>query len=157
MPADAGPSDEEMAVMSAAVSAAADRTVPLAEALEPEHFFQAAVSETCRALILAFVGEPSPSVRQQLEEAARPIHVEFRRVNHGLAKLQRLSDRVHRDMALWATRGAELSSWGPTWTSNKVSIGLVKYDPDVARLIEAHYGADLVEVEPRDVPYMDLF
>jgi hypothetical protein len=153
MRAGGGPSDAE----HEAVSNAAERTVPLAEALEPETFFQAAHSASGRDLVLAFAGEPSLSVRQQLEAAAQPVHIEFRRVQHGWAQLRRICDQVGLDTALWATHGAELSSWGPGWASNKISIGLVKYDPDVARLIEAHYGADLVEVEPRDVPLMHLF
>jgi hypothetical protein len=152
MLAGAGPSDAEIE----AVSNAAGRTVPIAEALEPETFFQAAHSASGRDLVLAFAGEPSTSLRQQLEEAARPVHVEFRHVKHGWAKLRRLSDQVGRDADLWASHGADLSCWGPDWSSNKLRIGLVKYDPNVARSIEAHYGGDLVEVESQDVPLAQL-
>lgn len=135
---------------SGAVSAAADRTVPLAEALEPANFFRAAHSESGRKLVLAFAGEPSTVVRQRLEAAAAPVKIEFRIVAHGMPKLEQIMDRVDQDLAMWEARGAQLSGCGPDWTSNKVSIAMVKYEPVVARAIEAHYGGDLVEVETQD-------
>jgi hypothetical protein len=150
--ADEAPYDAD----SAAVSAAADRTVPLAEALEPDTFFLAAHSANGRALVLAFAAEPSTAIRQQLEEAARPVPLEFRIVAHSWPQLRQVMDQITQDSALWEAQGAQLSSLGPAWTSNKVHIGLVKYEPVVAQAIEAHYGRDLVEVLTRDEPYIEL-
>jgi succinylarginine dihydrolase len=132
------------------VSEAGDRTVPLAEALESRTFFQAAHSEDGRALVLAFAGEPSASVRQQLRDAAAPIRVEFRVVAHSWPQLKQVMDQISQDLPMWEARGAQVSGWGPDWTSNRVHVGLVKFEPSIARSIEAHYGGELVEVLPND-------
>jgi hypothetical protein len=137
-----------------AVSAAGQRTVPLAEVLAPDTFFQSAHSESGRALVLAFSQEFSAEVRQQLAAAAAPVRVEFRIVAHSWPQLQQVMDRVGDDRAMWEARGAQVSSWGPDWASNKVHIGLVKYEPVIALTIEQHYGADLVEVVTQDAPFV---
>ncbi len=129
------------------------RAIDLAEALEPETFFQAARSENGRTLVLAFAGEPSRVIRQQLKEAAAPVRAEFRIVAHAMPELEQIADRVSQDLAMWDARGAKISLWGPDWTSNKVQIGLVTHEPVVARAIEAHYGDDLVAVETEDAPF----
>jgi len=139
-----------------AVSSAGARTVPLAEELEPDTFFQSAHSANGRALVLAFSREPSTTVRQRLEEAARPVQLEFRIVAHSWLQLRQVMDQIGEDSALWDSLGAQWSSLGPDWTSNKVRIGLVKYEPAVAQSIEAHYGGDLVEVMTRDEPFVEL-
>jgi hypothetical protein len=138
-----------------AVSEAAQRTVSLAEVLAPETFFQAAHSENGRALVLAFAGEPSPSVRQQLTTAAAPVRVEFRVVAHSMSVLEQVMDQISQDVPLWDARGAQVSHLGPDWTSNKVEIGLVTYEPGLAQDIELRYGGHLVEVLTRDEPFVE--
>ena len=132
------------------MNAAAQRTVPLAESADPDGFFQSAVSDSRLALVLAFVGEPSIQLRAQLEEAARPVAVEIRIVDHSWSQLRALSDRIGTDRPYWSTQGAELSSWGPDWMTNKVRIALVRFDRGAAQALEVHYGSDLVEVEEID-------
>ncbi len=138
----------------AGVSAAGDRTVPLAEDLAPDTFFQAAHAASGRALVLAFSEEPSAEVRQQLAAAAAPVRLEFRIVAHSWPQLRQVLDRVDNDLAMWEARGVQVSSWEPNWTSNKVDIGLVKYEPVIASTIEEHYGAGLVEVLTQDAPFV---
>jgi hypothetical protein len=104
--------------------------------------------------VLAFSEEPSAELRQQLVAAAAPVRIEFRIVAHSWPKLRQVMDRLDDDLAMWEARGAQLSGCGPDWTSNKVEIGLVKYEPAIASAIEQHYRADLVQVRKEDQPYL---
>jgi hypothetical protein len=65
-------------------------------------------------------------------------------------------DQISQDLPMWKARGAQVSGFGPDWTSNKVQIGLVTFEPSVARSIEAHYGGDLVEVVTHDEPFVEF-
>lgn len=146
LPSTAQPANDHLAME------ASDRVVPIARAGDQEGFFEGAITQDGRGLVLAFSNDPSPDLRKRLEAAAGEVPITYRRVANAASKLDAIAAQVAADQSYWSSIGVEFSSSGPDWDSNKVSISLVNYSRSFATAIEARYGPDFVTVSTESQP-----
>jgi hypothetical protein len=80
--------------------------------------------------------KPTATLYRELTSlASADIRLHVRQVKHSLKALEEVTQAISKDKAFWASRGWSLSSWGPDYDHNLVSISFTK--PGSAALQQA--------------------
>jgi hypothetical protein len=98
-------------------------------------------------IVVAMVGQPSTQLAAALaalESGDVPTHSVP--VDHSLAQLRTLSQRISQDMPYWHGQDIEISAVGPDQLTNRVLIALTNYSAQAVQGIEAHYVGQPVHV-----------
>jgi hypothetical protein len=85
---------------------------------------------------------PTPEVYRQMSAlAASGVKIHVRWVKNSLATLEGVTQAISKDQRYWSARGWTLSSWGPDYEKNLVSVSFTKPASQSVQLsVAARYG-----------------
>jgi hypothetical protein len=140
--------DESTSAKDSGLSIAATAYKPLAKNYDASLLGFSIVSS---GLQVTVAGHASAALKQAISSQADGMQVSIRIVGHSMAQLAAVQTKIGADKNFLASRGIDLTAWGPDLSSDKVRVMLADYSVAAAKEILDRYGKQWVSVDSGSV------
>jgi hypothetical protein len=109
------------------------------------------MSITSSGLQVTVSGHESASLSKAISTQSDGMRVSIRVVPRSMTQLGAVQAKIAADKKFWASRGIDLTAWGPDLSSDTVRVMLADYSAAAAKKVIARYGREWVSVDPASV------